>query len=74
MSKEQVIQAWKNPELREGATGLPAHPAGKSVKELSTEELEQVQGASDVQPETTPACAVAFTIGATVIFSVRNCK
>ncbi|MES1042741.1 type 2 lantibiotic [Peribacillus simplex] len=64
------MRALKNPEER-GAEGIE-NPAGKTLNELSGEELAAVQGASDVNPETTPLC-IAASIGATIIFSVRNC-
>lgn len=68
MSKEEKIQALKNPEVR----GDVENPAGKTLNELSSEELAGIQGASDVNPETTPLCIWA-SVGATIIFSVRNC-
>ncbi|MFJ7755855.1 mersacidin family lantibiotic [Peribacillus muralis] len=71
MSREDQIKALKNPEAK-GAEGVMENPAGKTFNELSGEELAAVQGASDVQAETTPLC-IAASIGATIIFSVRNC-
>lgn len=67
MSKEEKIKALKNPELR--SLGL-SHPVGKTMSELSEEELANIQGASDVNPETTSACA-AITIG--IIYSIGIC-
>ncbi|MBJ8024284.1 mersacidin family lantibiotic, partial [Bacillus cereus] len=50
---------------------LPKHPSGKALNELSEEELAEIQGASDVQPETTPLC-VGVIIGITA--SIKICK
>ncbi|PGH67454.1 type 2 lantibiotic, partial [Bacillus thuringiensis] len=47
------------------------HPSGKALNELSEEELAEIQGASDVQPETTPLC-VGVIIGLTT--SIKICK
>lgn len=69
MSREEKINALKNPEVRSKDV---ENPAGKAMNELSSEELAEIQGASDVNPETTPLC-IAASIGATIIFSVRNC-
>jgi len=61
MTQEQIIKAWKNPELRNNFTGNLNHPSGTSLSELSIEEMQFIQGAGDVQPDavTTPICAVA---------------
>lgn len=71
MSKQEKIEALKNPELRGKGEEFES-PVGKSLNELSGEELAAIQGASDVSPETTPLC-VAASVGATIIFSIRNC-
>jgi type 2 lantibiotic (TIGR03893 family) len=71
MSREDQIKVLKNPELR-GSEKTVENPAGKTFNELSSEELAAVQGASDVNPETTTIC-IAASVGATVIFSWRNC-
>ncbi|MCB4848641.1 mersacidin family lantibiotic [Bacillus tropicus] len=60
MSKEQMIEALKNPEARK-KLGEVEHPSGKPLNELTLEELAEVQGAGDVSPETTPVC---ITVGA----------
>ncbi|MFE6139959.1 mersacidin family lantibiotic [Bacillus cereus] len=72
MSKEQVIKAWKNSEARKGL-GEVEHPAGKSLNELSLEEMAEVQGAGDVKPETLP---IGLTDGGTggIAFSTIICK
>ncbi|MFK4311034.1 type 2 lantibiotic (TIGR03893 family) [Bacillus sp. RC242] len=63
MSKEQMIEALKDPEARK-KLGEVDHPSGKPINELTLEELAEVQGAGDVQPETTPACVtLGFTLG-----------
>ncbi|MFC9541432.1 mersacidin/lichenicidin family type 2 lantibiotic [Lysinibacillus sp. NPDC056959] len=56
VTKEDIIAAWKNPEVREKFNSVPVHPSGKSFGELTEEELAQIQGASDVKPETTIYC------------------
>ncbi|OTY52016.1 type 2 lantibiotic [Bacillus thuringiensis serovar graciosensis] len=53
-TKEELVEAWENPQVREKLKDLPNHPSGKALNELSEEELAEIQGASDVQPETTP--------------------
>ncbi|MCQ4087449.1 mersacidin family lantibiotic [Saccharibacillus sp. JS10] len=40
------------------------NPAGEALVELSHAELSRVFGGADVQPETTPVCAVAATVAA----------
>ncbi|OOL08865.1 hypothetical protein BHL37_28085 [Bacillus cereus] len=62
MSKEQMIEALKDPEARK-KLGEVEHPSGKPLNELTLEELAEVQGAGDVGPETTPACIIAGGIG-----------
>ncbi|MFF2444984.1 mersacidin family lantibiotic [Priestia megaterium] len=61
MNNDQIILAWKNPSLRENFNNLPEHPAGTTLRELSMEEMQAIQGAGDVQPDTatTPVCAAA---------------
>ncbi|MGE7692372.1 mersacidin/lichenicidin family type 2 lantibiotic [Lysinibacillus sp. NPDC097214] len=54
VTKEEIIAAWKDPEAREKFNSLPVHPSGKTLGELTEEELAQIQGAGDVKPETTP--------------------
>ncbi|MDU0477595.1 mersacidin family lantibiotic [Staphylococcus chromogenes] len=57
-----------------------------SFDNLTTEEMEALIGEGDIQAETTPACAAAaassgacaagaggFIVGATAIFSVKQC-
>lgn len=69
MSRKEKINALKNPEIRSHEI---ENPVGKTMNELSSDELAGIQGASDVNAETTPLC-IAASIGATIIFSMRNC-
>ncbi|MBD8014518.1 mersacidin family lantibiotic [Microbacterium sp. APC 3898] len=71
MTKQQIINAWKNPEIRDGVEKVTPHPSGKAFNELTLDELAEVQGASDVAPETTPACVAAFATG--LLFSIKFC-
>ncbi|MCA0987010.1 mersacidin family lantibiotic [Guptibacillus algicola] len=76
MSKEKTIQAWKNPEMRSVSMN---HPAGQAFSELTIEDMMTIQGAGDVQPETTPTtvssgvCVGWFTAGVTVTISYAKC-
>ena len=70
LTKEEIIAAWKDPQVREKLENLPLHPSGKSFGDLTEEELAQVQGAADVKPETTPLC-VGVIIGLTT--SIKIC-
>jgi type 2 lantibiotic (TIGR03893 family) len=79
MSNEQIIKAWKNPELRGAKFN---HPAGQAFNELSSEEMMNIQGAGDVQPETTPAtiistssapCIGGLTAGISISYSIKKC-
>ncbi|MBM0067914.1 lichenicidin A2 family type 2 lantibiotic [Bacillus gibsonii] len=66
-----MIQAFKNSEA--GNEGINS-PVGKRLDELSPEEQASIQGAGDVNPETTPACiygGIAITIG---VVSVAKCR
>ena len=65
ISKEDIIEAWKDPNVREKLANIPSHPSGKALTELNDEELASIQGASDVKPETTPLC-VGIIIGLTM--------
>jgi len=67
---EEIIAAWKDPEAREKLNSLPVHPSGKSFGELTEEELAQIQGASDVKPETSPVC---LPLSIFVPITIRNC-
>ena len=71
MSKEAIIEAWKNPEIRSRVESIQPHPSGKAFNELTLEELAEVQGASDVNPETTLPCAAWFATG--TLFSIKFC-
>ncbi|RBP02474.1 mersacidin family lantibiotic [Rossellomorea aquimaris] len=78
MTKTEIINAWKNPEARANISF--SHPAGLSYGELSTEEMMNIQGAGDVQPETTPTTTIASsgfcavtTIGVGVTLSLQFC-
>ncbi len=52
LTKEEIIAAWKDPKVREKFSNLPEHPSGKSYEDLTEEELAEIQGASDVKPDT----------------------
>ncbi|MEB2300813.1 mersacidin/lichenicidin family type 2 lantibiotic [Lysinibacillus xylanilyticus] len=71
VTKEEIIAAWKDPAVREKFNSLPVHPSGKTFGELTEEELGQIQGASDVKPETTP---VAVGTVAIITYSIKFCK
>ncbi|WJD83659.1 mersacidin family lantibiotic [Priestia megaterium] len=74
MTNNQLIEAWKNPELR--ANLDIQHPSGQAFAELSIDEMLNIQGAGDVQPETTPAVVTssAVCIGVTgAIISIKYC-
>ncbi|QLK09303.1 hypothetical protein BMG_6075 (plasmid) [Priestia megaterium] len=74
MTNNQLIEAWKNPELR--ANLDIQHPSGQAFAELSTDEMLSIQGAGDVQPETTPVAVTssAVCIGVTgAIISIKYC-
>lgn len=72
LTKEEIIAAWKDPKVREKFANLPVHPSGKSFGDLTEEELAQIQGAGDVNPETTPLClGTVAIIGFTV--SLKLC-
>ncbi|RBP02481.1 lichenicidin A2 family type 2 lantibiotic [Rossellomorea aquimaris] len=75
MTKEMMIQAWKNPELRSDLTN---HPAGQAFSELSADEMRSIQGAGDVQPETTPSLSSGYclgwaTVGISITISYATC-
>ncbi|MCW9134386.1 mersacidin family lantibiotic [Bacillus paramycoides] len=72
MSKEQMIEALKNPEKRK-KLGEVEHPSGKPLNELTLEELAEVQGAGDVSPETTPLC-ITIGVGGGIAISKLICK
>lgn len=74
MTREAIVQAWKNPEVRATAAELPAHPAGPALVELDDAALQEIFGRGDVQAETSPFC-VGFTVGVGigVILSVLKC-
>ncbi|MCA0987021.1 mersacidin family lantibiotic [Guptibacillus algicola] len=78
MNKTDIIRSWKNPELRTHSTFI--HPAGQAFNELSEQEMMDVQGAGDVQPETTPTTTIASsgfcavtTVGVGVTLSLKYC-
>ncbi|MGH0526522.1 mersacidin/lichenicidin family type 2 lantibiotic [Bacillus cereus] len=70
-TKEELVAAWKDPQVREKSKDLPNHPSGKVLNELSEEELAEVQGASDVQVATTPMYVRLTVLPAT---SIKLCK
>lgn len=49
------------------------HPSGSKLVELSREELTKVYGGGDVQPETTPVCAVGGGIALGIALSKLFC-
>lgn len=61
VTREEIIAAWKNPEVRKKFNSVPVHPSGKSFSQLTEEELAQFQGAGDVKPETSPVCLPVIT-------------
>ncbi|MCE5173033.1 mersacidin family lantibiotic [Paenibacillus profundus] len=65
MTNEQIIAAWKNPELRADMQ-LPPHPSGRGFQELSFEEMMGIHGAAEVGTNATP------TISAVVISAIRT--
>jgi type 2 lantibiotic (TIGR03893 family) len=78
MNKNEIIQAWKNPEFRSNSNF--SHPAGQAFSELSVDEMMNIQGAGDVQPETTPTTTIASsgfcavtTVGVGVTLSLQFC-
>ncbi|MED4206663.1 lichenicidin A2 family type 2 lantibiotic [Neobacillus mesonae] len=55
-------------------TGLNHNnPAGEVLIEVSTEELAQIYGGGDVQPETTTVCAVGGGIALGIALSKLFC-
>ncbi|HDR7736281.1 mersacidin family lantibiotic [Bacillus cereus] len=62
MNRNQVIE-----ELGEN------HPAGAKLVEVSKDELSSIYGGGDVQPETTPACAIGGGIALGVALSSLFC-
>ena len=47
---------------------------GKSFDELSTEEMQSLQGAGeDVNPETTIPCGAGLSFSVMVVLSVKHC-
>ncbi|HBU84666.1 mersacidin family lantibiotic [Paenibacillus sp. UMB7766-LJ446] len=78
MKREDVLNALES-----------ANPAGEALVELSHAELSRVFGGGDVQPETTPVCAVAATVaassatcaavgggiavGVTIVLTIKSC-
>ncbi|MNH92254.1 hypothetical protein D3C73_448300 [compost metagenome] len=71
------------------ATLESINPAGEALVELSQSELSRVYGGADVQPETTPVCAIGATVaassstcaavgggivvGITIVLTIRSC-
>ncbi|WP_338754926.1 mersacidin/lichenicidin family type 2 lantibiotic [Bacillus sp. FJAT-52991] len=70
VTREEIINAWKNQDVRQKFDEVLSHPSGKALAELSDEELASIQGASDVKPETTPLC-LGVIIGLTT--SIKIC-
>ncbi|WP_413364397.1 mersacidin/lichenicidin family type 2 lantibiotic [Lysinibacillus sp. 3P01SB] len=66
LTKEEIIAAWKDPKVREKFKSLPEHPSGRTYGELTEEELAQIQGASDVKPETSPVCLPLITFAPSI--------
>ncbi|WP_102275103.1 mersacidin family lantibiotic [Cytobacillus massiliigabonensis] len=71
MSRQQLVQAWKNPELR-SKMGV-GHPSGKAFEELSIEEMVNIQGAGDIQPNTTPS-SIPCGFGGGILVSMLFCN
>lgn len=67
MSREEKIKALKNPDFRGSEFD---NPVGKTMKDLSDEELENIQGASDVSQDTSH---INITTKITVAVSVKFC-
>ncbi|KAF6629218.1 mersacidin family lantibiotic [Paenibacillus sp. FSL L8-0644] len=68
MTKQEMIQAWKNPKLRVAGEGIE-HPAGDALVELSADELARVHGGLGVQPDSTPTVTIVpVTITVLVCF------
>ncbi|WJD83658.1 mersacidin family lantibiotic [Priestia megaterium] len=68
MTNNQLIEAWKNPELR--ANLDIQHPSGQAFAELSIDEMLNIQGAGDVQPETTPATSTVTSTAFCLVTTV----
>jgi type 2 lantibiotic (TIGR03893 family) len=67
---QEIIKAWKDPEYRKGKN--ISHPSGQAFTELSIEEMINIQGAGDVQPNTTPTITTSSTscwVGGGVLIS-----
>lgn len=64
MRNQDIIKAWKNPELRENGM---VHPSGVSFSQLTESEMMEIQGSGDVNPET--STLVATLIEATIASS-----
>lgn len=76
MTNEQVILALKDREVRQKFEHF-SHPSGSTIEELDEIELREIQGAYDVQPDTTPLCFIASaTIGGAggLGFSILYCN
>lgn len=77
MTKETLIGALKNRDLRSNVQGKINHPSGNTIEDLNEWELKEIQGAYDVQPDTTPLCfIVSATIGGAggLGFSILYCN
>ena len=72
MSKQEIIKAWKNPELR--ANTNVAHPSGTSFTELSVEEMVKIQGAGDgdMNAMTTPLTLSSTSCWATIGYTLSK--
>jgi mersacidin/lichenicidin family type 2 lantibiotic len=62
MENEQIIKAWKNPELRGKHKDVPSHPSGKGFHELSMEDMMAITGAAEVHPQTTPSVSQILSV------------
>ncbi|KAF0824175.1 class II lanthipeptide, LchA2/BrtA2 family [Cytobacillus firmus] len=60
MSKELVVRALRNPEFRNEVDF--EHP----VSQVDAEELKNISGGADVQPQTAWVCR-------TILITIRNC-
>lgn len=59
MTNEEIVQAWKNPELRSQFNNIPEHPAGEPG-------IQSNLNMGDVQAETHPTVFITSTIFLTV--------
>ena len=61
-TKEELVEAWKDPQVREKLKDLPKHPSGKALNELSEEELAEIQGIRCTTRNNTTLCGSNYRI------------